>query len=163
MEKSDGAPGMGPFLLVAAAVVAVDQATKVLISSHLSLYETLPVISGFFNITYVTNTGAAFGLLAEAGRWRELFFQVVSVTAMAGLGLYYYTSRGRDLLLFLSTSLILGGAAGNFVDRVRLGHVVDFLDFYAGRYHWPAFNVADCAITIGGLLLALRVFRDADR
>ena len=164
MERSrEMDPGMGPFMAVALGVALLDQGVKVWIRTHLPLHETISIIPGLFDITHVANVGAAFGILAHAGPWRELFFQVVSVAAMLGLALYYYTAPRRDRLLFWSASLILGGALGNFIDRVTLGHVTDFLDFYVGTYHWPAFNVADSAITVGGLLLALRVFREADQ
>ncbi len=150
------------FLAIAASVAAADQYTKELIRTSLEMFETVPVIPGFFNITHLSNKGAAFGILADAGRWRELFFQVVSVAAMAGLTIYFSTARRKDALLLTSTSLILGGALGNFIDRIHLGHVTDFLDIYAGRYHWPAFNLADSAITVGGILLAIRIFRESD-
>ncbi len=148
------------FFLTAFAITVADQITKEMVRSTLHLFETISVIPGLFNLTHLTNKGAAFGILAKAGEWRELFFQVVSVAAMGGLTIYFVSAEKKDRLLLFSTAFILGGALGNFIDRVRVGHVTDFLDFYVGRYHWPAFNIADSAITVGGLLLAIRLFKE---
>ena len=151
------------FLLVAFLIVVTDQITKALVISNLHLHEVRPVLHGFFNIVYTTNTGAAFGFMAGAGRWRNIFFQVISVFALAGLLYLYHSSSDRGYLLFLGCSLVFGGALGNLLDRIHYRFVTDFLDFYIGPYHWPAFNVADSAITVGGILLAWHFFHISAR
>jgi len=137
-------------LLVAGLVIVVDQVTKMIIFALLPLYGSISVIPGFFNITHVHNPGGAFGFLAKhSASWRHFVFLFISSIAI-GLILYYYHKIPKTyLLLSCGFALILGGAIGNMIDRVRLGVVIDFLDFYAGNLHWPAFNVADSAITIG--------------
>ncbi len=146
------------FMLVAVSVTLLDQLAKIWVLHNLALYQHIAVIPSFFNLTHVTNTGAAFGFMAGDERWRHLFFQIVSVLALGGLFYLYMTARERGPMLFWGCSLVFGGACGNLIDRIRFGHVIDFLDFYLGTYHWPAFNVADAAITIGGGLLALHFF-----
>jgi signal peptidase II len=116
------------------------------------------VIDGFFSLVYVMNPGAAFGFLAEAPEiFRYLFF--ISVTVLAILLIIYYIlkSKSQDVLIVISLTLIFGGAVGNLIDRIRFGAVVDFLDFYIGAWHWPAFNVADSAISIGAVLMILEM------
>ncbi|OPL16216.1 MAG: hypothetical protein AVO38_09130 [delta proteobacterium ML8_D] len=147
------------FLFVAFLIVLSDQATKAIIVYNLKLHEVIPVFQGFFNITYITNTGAAFGFLAGSDKWRHIFFQTISVVALGGLLYLYRSSPSRSYQFFWGTSLVFGGALGNLIDRIRHGSVIDFLDFYIGSYHWPAFNVADSAITIGGFLLAWHFLR----
>ncbi len=117
------------------------------------MYELRPVIDGFFSITYVLNPGAAFGMLAELNEsYRQLFFVVV--TAIAILAVIYLMIKEQDMKVRLvSYTLILSGAVGNFIDRVYMGKVVDFLHFYYNQYQWPAFNVADMAISVGISLL----------
>lgn len=142
------------FFIIALAVVIADQATKYLITDSFHLYQSLEIIPGFFNLTYLTNSGAAFGFLAGTDKWRHVFFQVVGFLALGGLFYLYRSYRSESRLLLWGTALIFGGATGNLIDRIRLHKVIDFLDFYVSSYHWPAFNVADSAITIGGALLA---------
>ena len=142
------------FLLVAITVLALDQATKIWVLHNLDLYQQLVVIPSFFNLIHVTNTGAAFGFMAGHEKWRHVFFQVVSVMALGGLFYVYLTAQEKTVWLFWGCSMVFGGACGNLIDRLRFGHVVDYLDFYVGTYHWPAFNVADSAITVGGCMLA---------
>ncbi len=146
------------FMLVAGAVLVLDQATKTWVLENLYLYQHLTVIPSFFNITHVTNTGAAFGFMAGQEKWRHVFFQVVSVVALGGLFYVYVTAGRKTGWLFWGCSMVFGGACGNLIDRIRFQHVVDFLDFYLGTYHWPAFNVADAAITVGGCMLAIHFF-----
>jgi signal peptidase II len=137
-------------LMIAGAVCVVDQLSKALIVATLPVYQTVPVIPGFFNLTHIYNPGGAFGFLSGSpSELRHLFFLISSVVAM-GLILFLYakTPPGQRLLEF-GLSLIMGGAVGNIIDRVRLGKVIDFLDIYVRDIHWPAFNVADSAITIG--------------
>lgn len=118
------------------------------------LHEAYPVIPGLFNLVYVLNPGAAFGFLADASAaFRYVFFTGITVVA-AGLIVYYLVKTNpRNLILASSLTLIFGGAIGNLIDRIRFGSVVDFLDFYLGSAHWPAFNVADSAITVGAALM----------
>ena len=152
------------FLTTAAFVVVIDQITKAFVSSAMSLHESIVVIGSFFNITYVRNPGAAFGFLATAGpTFRSVFF--LSVTVAAILLILYYLSRSmrKELLLIFSLSLILGGASGNLIDRMRYGEVVDFLDVYIASYHWPTFNVADASISLGAALLVLQMVRDRSK
>lgn len=140
-------------VITSAVVLVLDQATKFYIDGRFNLGESLTVLEHFFNITYVRNKGAAFGILADSNL-RIPFFITVSVLAALGILWYMHRLREDQRLLHFSLALIFSGAAGNLIDRIRLGEVIDFLDFYWYQYHWPAFNVADSAITIGvGILL----------
>ncbi len=144
------------FLAVTVPVIILDQLTKAWILTTLRLHEGFPVIDGFFNIIHVRNPGAAFGFLAGISPvFRSVFFLSVTVAAIILILNYLRSSRNDEPALVISLALILAGAAGNLIDRVRFGEVVDFLDVYIGSHHWPAFNVADSAITIGASLLAL--------
>ena len=148
------------FLTIVVPVIVLDQWTKCYVDSIMSIHDSFPVIKGFFNITYVRNPGAAFGFLAGASSTlRSTFF--ISVTAIAILLILYFIAKNRKagLLLISSLSLILSGAVGNLIDRLRFGAVIDFLDVYLGSYHWPAFNIADSAITIGAILLVLEMLK----
>ena len=143
----------------AAFVVATDQLTKWLVMRTFEPYEVLPVIPGFFNLTFITNTGAAFGMFAGAESvWRQVFFLVVGAAALIILFFAFHHYRRQGLLYVVALGLIGGGAVGNMIDRIRFGSVVDFLDFYIQGYHWPAFNVADSAITVGVGLFLLASF-----
>lgn len=145
------------FLLL---LVAADQLSKWWVQTSLALYEVREVIPGFFNLVYYTNSGAAFGLLAgESTAWRQIFFVGVALLALVLLLLLYRQLRGQGRLARYSLVLIAAGAVGNLIDRVRFGEVTDFLDFYWGSYHWPAFNVADCAITVGVAIFLLASWR----
>ncbi len=142
------------FIFGAIAVIILDQITKAVITEKLFMYGSHKVIDGFFSLVYVMNPGAAFGFLAGAPEiFRYLFF--ISVTVLAILLIIYYIlkSKSQDVLMVISLTLIFGGAVGNLIDRIRFGAVVDFLDFYIGAWHWPAFNVADSAISIGAVLM----------
>jgi len=148
------------FLAIAILVVLLDQATKAWILSTMRLHESFAVISGFFNITSVRNPGAAFGFLAGAPPlFRAVFFIAVTVGAILLILYYLRISRIDDFPLISSLALIFAGAAGNLIDRVRFGEVVDFLDVYIGSYHWPAFNVADSAITVGASVMIVAILR----
>ncbi len=141
------------FLLIVAAVVAFDQLTKQWILDAFSLYESLEIVPGFFSLTYLTNKGAAFGFLAgQTGAWRHYLFLVLGAVALVVIVIAWSRLRHAHRLYAVSLPLIGGGAIGNLIDRIRHGSVVDFLDVYIGTYHWPAFNVADSAITIGVVL-----------
>jgi signal peptidase II len=144
--------------LVTGAVILTDQVTKQLIMATLSLHESVVVIDNFFNITHVLNPGGAFGFLADQPQAvRKIVFLVLS--SMVAVFICWFYSRVARTHIFLSygLALIFGGAAGNLIDRFRYGHVVDFLDVYIGAAHWPAFNVADSAISIGMAILIYHV------
>ncbi len=163
--ENEKKPTAGWALLgLAGLVLVADVLTKMWVMGSFALYETRPVIPGFFNLTYVTNTGAAFGFLAgEPARWRHLFFVAVALVALAALFYAFREYRNRGVLYGPAISLVAAGAVGNLADRLRFGAVIDFLDFYLGSYHWPAFNVADSAITVGVGLFLLATFLDRDR
>ncbi|MBP8695943.1 MAG: signal peptidase II [Syntrophobacterales bacterium] len=148
------------FVITVLVIAVLDQVTKIYIDTHMTLHESIPVVQGFFNITYVRNPGAAFGFLADASPTvRALFLIGVSILA-SGLIVYYIVKmKTEDILLTYGMSLILGGAVGNLIDRIRLGEVIDFLDVYISTYHWPAFNVADSAVTVGAVILFYKLIR----
>jgi signal peptidase II len=141
---------------LAAAVVLADQATKAVVLSRFALGERVE-ITGFFNMVLVYNKGAAFSFLSEAAGWQTPLLVGFALVAIGIVGTLIVRSPGRRLLCS-GLALILGGALGNLIDRLRYGQVVDFLDFHAGAWHWPAFNVADSAITIGAALLIIEGF-----
>ena len=145
------APHWTRWLAVSAAVIALDLATKAWVSRAFAPGDVLTV-TPFFDLVLMHNTGAAFSFLAGAGGWQRWFFTAVAVVISIGL-VYMLAKPHRDRLVPLALALVLGGALGNLYDRVTLGHVVDFLSLHAGRYAWPAFNVADSAITVGVALL----------
>ncbi|HSO19764.1 MAG TPA: signal peptidase II [Desulfosarcina sp.] len=146
------APSLGvkPFAVIVGLVVVLDQVTKWLVLAKLPLYHAVAVIPGFFNLTHIRNPGGAFGFMAGGSQGlRNLLFIGVSMAAM-GLIAYFYRNTPRSHpWLAASLAMIFGGAVGNLIDRLRFGEVVDFLDVYIGTAHWPAFNVADSAITVG--------------
>ncbi len=148
------------WLWLSALVIVLDQASKWFLSSWLSLYETVAVVP-FFNLTMAHNTGAAFSFLAQAGGWQRWFFAIIAFVVSVVLFIWLKRLSSTAKLEAISISLILGGAVGNLIDRVFLGYVVDFLDFYNyyGSYHFPAFNIADSAICIGAALLIIDSFR----
>jgi len=135
-----------------------------MVMARFSLHESLSVIPGFFDLTYVRNPGAAFGFLAQASpAFRSFFFSAVAVVAVFLILYFIIRHKEGTLLQTTALSLISGGALGNLLDRVRFGEVVDFLDFYVGSYHWPAFNVADSAISVGACLLLYEIFRKKEK
>ena len=139
--------------LLISFLILVDQITKGVIQSSFSLGENISVIDGFFNITYVKNPGAAFGFGSNASDFFRKAFYFLPVLACFWLVTLIWKTRKNNLILCLAYSLILSGAVGNLIDRISLGYVVDFLDFYLGKNHFPAFNVADSAITVGAFFL----------
>ena len=145
--------------IISVVILALDQATKLYVDANFRLHESMPVIRGFFNLTYVRNKGAAFGILAD-NAVRIPFFITVSIVAMLGILWYLNRIRNDQKLTVFSLSLVFAGAFGNLIDRVRLGEVIDFLDVFWQRYHWPAFNVADSAITVGVTLLLIDMWRE---
>jgi len=153
------------FLAITVLVVLLDQATKAWIISTVRLYDSFAVIGGLFNITHVRNPGAAFGFLAATSPlFRYIFFIAVTLAAILLILHYLRVSRIEETSLVSALALILSGAVGNLIDRVRFGEVVDFLDVYLGSYHWPAFNVADSAITVGvAILIMVLIMRRKER
>jgi signal peptidase II len=145
----------GVFLLFAAIVVALDQATKGLAASHLMPGESISVLGDFIRLTLVHNTGAAFGLFPGS----RVPFIVVSVVAIGVVLYLFFRETYRSVANRVLLGCILGGAIGNLIDRVRLGYVVDFIDIGFGTARWPVFNAADSAVTIGVLLLAWNLAR----
>lgn len=147
------------FLAITGLVVLLDLLSKAWIVASLRLHEGFPLIDGFFNIVHVRNPGAAFGFLAAAPPlFRSVFFIAVTVAAILLILRYLHVSRIEEPSLVWALALILSGAVGNLIDRVRFGEVVDFLDVYVGTYHWPAFNVADSAISVGAVILMMVLF-----
>ena len=142
--------------LLAGTIVVTDQATKLSIVESMRLHESIPIVPNLFSLTYIRNPGAAFGLLAgSSNAFRMVFFGVTSLFALALLGTILFRLPEKDWMGQLSIAGILGGAIGNLIDRLRYGEVIDFLDVYVGSYHWPAFNVADAAITTGASVLMI--------
>ena len=145
--------------IITAIILVLDQTTKLYVDANFRLHETVPVIRDFFHLTYVRNKGAAFGILAD-NAVRIPFFITVSIVAMLGIIWYLRQIRADQKLALFSLSLIFSGALGNLIDRIRLGEVIDFLDIFWQRHHWPAFNVADSAITVGVTLLFIEMWRE---
>ncbi|MFA5243103.1 MAG: signal peptidase II [Sulfuricella sp.] len=141
------------WLFYSAAIIALDQLTKHWVVQAFSYGDSLPLTS-YFNLVRAHNSGAAFSFLAGAGGWQRLFFITVASIAAAVI-LNLLRKHHRETLFSLALSLVLGGALGNLIDRIRWGYVVDFLDFFYSSTHWPAFNVADMAITGGVMLLIM--------
>jgi signal peptidase II len=148
------------WLALSAGLLLADQITKALVRERLPLHESETVVPGLFNLTHVTNRGALFGLLHDLpDPWRGLLFTIVPFAAIVLILAFQGRTAATDRLAHGGLALILGGAAGNFVDRLRLGYVIDFLDVFVGPHHWPAFNVADSAICVGVALLVLDLLR----
>ncbi|MEA2489625.1 MAG: signal peptidase [Acidobacteriota bacterium] len=144
------------YLILSAAVILLDLWTKWLVLAKIDLHEAVPVIPSFFQLVHVRNTGAAFGIGANAAnRLIPILLNVGAIAVFCVVVVYAMRSAVSDRLLQTGLHLILGGAIGNLLDRFRFGYVVDFLDVYVGNHHWPAFNVADSAICIGIALLFL--------
>jgi signal peptidase II len=146
--------------IIFAAVITADRITKVIVPHFMDLHQSIPVIPNLFNFTYVKNTGGAFGLLASwDSPMRRGFFIIASLAAIVLLWfLYRQAASSSSRMLRISLVFIGGGAFGNLYDRAVYGGVVDFLDFYLGSYHWPAFNIADSAISVGAVILAYLYF-----
>ncbi|MDQ3026266.1 MAG: signal peptidase II [Pseudomonadota bacterium] len=160
MPRAAGAAWMR-WLLVSAAVVVLDLATKAWVSAAFQYGESR-VITPFFNLVLVHNTGAAFSFLAGAGGWQRWFFTVVTIVISVVIVVMLRRDH-ENRLLASSLALVLGGALGNLHDRVRFGYVVDFVQLHAGGYSFPAFNVADSAITVGVALLIWDSLRSSPR
>ncbi|MBP1726584.1 MAG: lipoprotein signal peptidase [Deltaproteobacteria bacterium] len=152
------------FVGLTGAILVLDQVTKALVSAALRLHESRSIIPGFLSLTLVHNTGAAFGILAgESSPLRTAFFLVVSVVAMGVVLWLLLRLRPEQKVEAVALSLIFGGAVGNVIDRIRFGKVIDFIDVFYRSYHWPAFNVADAAISVGVFLLFWCLILGKDR
>lgn len=143
----------------ATIVTVLDQATKIWVSSRMDVWTGKAIIPGYFNLVHVLNRGAAWGFLdSESIDWQRPMFIAITVVALGFISYMLKTTDESDKWMIIGLGLIAGGAIGNLIDRVRLGVVVDFLDFYMNTYHWPAFNVADCALTIGAGCIILSMY-----
>ncbi len=140
------------WIWLAALVLLLDQLTKLVVINRLTPYVDVIAVTGFFNLVHVHNTGAAFSLFADQPGWQRGFFVGVALLA-SGIILYLLRKTAGRRVFSAALALILGGAIGNVFDRISYGHVIDFLDVYVGAWHWPAFNVADAAITLGASML----------
>ncbi|CDH46833.1 signal peptidase II [Candidatus Contendibacter odensensis] len=139
---------------LSALVIGLDQATKYLAERLLVMHQPLPVAPSF-NLLLTYNTGAAFSFLANAGGWQRWFFLGLGLMVSMGLLVWLVRLKPAEQRLAVALALILGGAVGNLIDRVWLGQVIDFIQLYYDRWYWPAFNIADSAITLGAVLLVL--------
>lgn len=147
-------------LLVAGGIIVLDQLSKLLILHFMPLHSAIEVIPGFFNLVHVRNTGGAFSIFAGASSvWRQSLFMGLTIFVVVILLFAYAKVHPEDRWTRTAYALITGGALGNLIDRSRFGEVVDFLDCFIGAYHWPAFNVADSAITAGAVMLAISLLR----
>jgi signal peptidase II len=142
---------MLPWVALAAVIVLIDQLTKIAIERAFDYGDVHP-ITGFFNLVLTYNKGAAFSFLASASGWQAHFLTGVGIAASLFI-LYLLGRHGHQKLFSLALAMIMGGAIGNVIDRLAYGHVIDFLDFHVGGWHWPAFNMADSAIVGGAILL----------
>ncbi len=139
-------------------MLVIDQLTKYWVSSSMQLYQSIE-LTPFFNITYVLNPGAAFSFLADQDGWQRWFFAVIAAAASVLFFVWLWKTPTSNKLLGFAVAMMLSGALGNLIDRVLLGHVIDFLDFYIGTNHWPAFNVADSAIFVGAAVMLFDSFK----
>jgi signal peptidase II len=143
---------------IAATVVLADQITKAMVRGRLQLHESIPVVPGFFDLTRVHNTGAAFGFLDPVDfPYKSVVLSVIAIAALIGLGLYSASLEASQRLTRTGLAFVIGGAAGNLIDRISAGYVLDFFDFYYGTWHFWAFNVADAAINVGVALMILEL------
>lgn len=145
------------WLWLSLLAVILDQASKFTIAGTMQLYESIQIMP-FFKLTYVHNTGAAFSFLSEAGGWQRWFFAGLALVISAVIVVWITRLKKHETLLAVALALVLGGAIGNLIDRLAYGYVIDFLDVYYESWHWPAFNIADSAITLGVMLMLAESF-----
>ncbi|MFU8789106.1 MAG: signal peptidase II [Methylobacter sp.] len=148
---------MAKWLWLSLLAIILDQVSKLAVAGSMQLYESIEIMP-FFKLTYVHNTGAAFSFLSEAGGWQRWFFAGLALVISAVIAVWLTRLKQHETLLAVALSLILGGAIGNLIDRLAYGYVIDFLDVYYGTWHWPAFNIADSAITLGVMLMLAESF-----
>ncbi len=145
------------WLWLSLLAVILDQASKLAIAGSMQLYESIQIMP-FFKLTYVHNTGAAFSFLSEAGGWQRWFFAGLALAISTVIAVWLTRLKKHETLLAVALALVLGGAVGNLIDRLAYGYVIDFLDVYYDAWHWPAFNIADSAITLGVMLMLAESF-----
>lgn len=146
-------------ILIAAMVVLLDRITKWVIAQKITLHDSVDIVPGIFRLTHVQNQGAAFGLFADSpSEWKVAMLILFSIAALGVVSALLWKNGNAMNTTAIALSLVMGGAVGNLWDRVAAGRVIDFLDFYLGSHHWPAFNVADSAIVVGALLLLSEIF-----
>ena len=152
--------GIAPFFIIAGILAALDQLTKYLLVQAIPLNTGMPIIPGFLNLIHVHNTGGAFSIFAGSGYpWRPYVFMGLTVIVVAAIAYAYGKIGKRDYWTRIAYICIAGGAIGNLIDRIRLREVIDFVDVYVGSWHWPAFNVADSAISTGAVMLLISLIR----
>ncbi len=139
------------WLWLSALAIVLDQLSKFALGEHLRAYVDVVAVTGYFNLVHIHNPGAAFSLLANQPGWQRFFF--LGIALVACVVIFFLLRRASRPRYAIALALILGGALGNVIDRLLYGYVIDFLDFHLGAWHWPAFNVADSAITLGAALL----------
>ena len=145
------------WLWLSLLAVILDQVSKLAIAGSMQLYQSIQIMP-YFNLTYVHNTGAAFSFLSDAGGWQRWFFAGLALVISGVIAVWLARLKQHETLLAVALSLVLGGAMGNLIDRLAYGYVIDFLDVYYQTWHWPAFNVADSAITLGVMLMLAESF-----
>ncbi|WP_020563187.1 signal peptidase II [Methylosarcina fibrata] len=148
---------MMKWLWLSFLAVILDQGTKLAVDGTMQLYQSIRILP-YFNLTYVHNTGAAFSFLSQAGGWQRWFFAGLAIAISIVITFWLARLQKHEVLLAAALSLILGGAVGNLIDRLVYGYVIDFLDVYYRGWHWPAFNIADSAITLGVALMLAESF-----
>ena len=146
------------WLSLSLLVLVLDQLSKLWVVANFDLYESIQLIPQL-NFTYVHNTGAAFSFLSSAGGWQRWFFVGIALVASISLSVWLARLKPSERWMAVTLSLILGGAIGNVLDRIAYGYVIDFIDVYYQTWHWPVFNIADCAISVGVLMMLIDTFR----
>jgi signal peptidase II len=145
------------WLWLSLLAIILDQASKLAIAGSMHLYQSIQIMP-YFNLTYVHNTGAAFSFLSDAGGWQRWFFAGLALLISVVIAVWLARLKQHETLLAIALALVLGGAIGNLIDRLAYGYVIDFLDVYYQTWHWPAFNIADSAITLGVILMLVDSF-----
>ena len=160
-EDKLGGLAIYKWLSLTVLILIADQITKQLVVQNMDLYERIEILP-FFNLFYIHNLGAAFGFLNDQPGWQRWFFSII--TSLVSLGILFWLNKLKpsQKLLTIALVCILGGALGNLYDRVVFGYVIDFIDWHAAGYHWPSFNIADMAISLGALLLIIDSFIHSD-
>ena len=145
--------------IISVVVIILDQITKAIATAKLVMFDPVAVMP-MFNFTLMHNEGAAFSFLSDAGGWQRWFFSILASVVSVAIFIWIKKLTPQEKGMAISLSLILGGAIGNLIDRVRFGYVVDFIDVYYNTYHWPAFNIADSAIFVGAIIMIIFSFRE---
>ena len=158
MPNAVGRFGRLSWLWLSLLVLVIDQASKFYFEGKLEMYQQIVIIPDYFSWTLAYNTGAAFSFLADSSGWQRWLFALIAVVVSAVLVVWLKRLGRNETWLAVALALVLGGALGNLYDRIAYGHVVDFLDFHAAGWHFPAFNVADSGITVGAGILILESF-----